>query len=154
MGLKFPKKRRTKDGKPVVHIPESDNQSFADDYLALFNIENIRIPDAVWSRLQMTDTVTKNLLAKGSRGNNGCAGIADNTNFIEISDSFSLALHLEQKSTAGKLSGRQKNKARSLPYRISRCPEDTIKEVQAFIKFAKVLEYLIKNKPEVFDIDI
>jgi len=155
MELKFPKKSKKKKvhKKGVMHIPESANQSYADDYLATLNIQNLRIPDELWSRLNWKDTVAKGMLANGSRRTNGARGLADNTNFIEICKYFSLTLHLEQKSTIGVMTGTQKDKAKVLPYRLARSPEDTTKIVQHYIKCARKLKQFLEDNPDFFEID-
>jgi len=136
--------RKKQVEKIKLKIPESCNQKFANEYLELKKIKNIRIPDSVWSSLHFKNQRIKMLLAKGET-NNGLAGIADNTCFIKISDKYSLALHLELKSTDGKLSGKaQKENAKELPYQIAKSPEDVIEIVDNFIKTAEDFKKMFK----------
>ena len=136
--------RKKQVEKIKLKIPESCNQKFANEYLELKKIKNIRIPDSVWSSLHFKNQRIKILLAKGET-NNGLAGIADNTCFIKISDKYSLALHLELKSTDGNLSGKaQKENAKELPYQIAKSPEDVIEIVDNFIKTAEDFKKMFK----------
>lgn len=155
MDLKFPKKSKKKKvpKKGKMHIPEKANQCYADDYLSTLNIPNLRIVDELWSRLSWKDTVAKGMLANGSRRNNGARGLADNTCFTEICSYFSLGLHLEQKSTTGLMTGAQKDKARVLPYRIAKTPEDTTRIVQHYVKCVRKLKKFLEENPDFFEID-
>lgn len=150
---KFAKKKKVK--RSVLHIPESANQKFANEYLLLKKIQNIRVSDSVWNTLQFKAPIVKMLLAKGDNGiqstadpdHNGLAGVADNTAFYPISDKFSLAIHLEHKSTTGKLSGAaQKAKADVLPYTITKTPEDIMGAVNELIEAGEELKEYFKNK--------
>ncbi len=147
--------KKTKVKKSVLHIPESSNQKFANEYLLLKKIQNIRVSDSVWNTLQFKAPIVKMLLAKGDNGiqstadpdHNGLAGVADNTTFYPISDKFSLAMHLEHKSTTGKLSGAaQKAKADVLPYTVTKTPEAIIEAVDELIEVGEELKEYFENK--------
>jgi len=123
-------------GKPQrAAMPEAALQSFVDDYLEANRIKFIRIPDQFWRFLYTT--ARPGILA-GFRKIFG--GQADNTAFIPISDKYSLALHLELKSTVGRLHGRQKIEAKKLPWQIARTPEDVMAIVQKFCEDADKLK--------------
>lgn len=143
--------KKTKIKKHTIHIKESANQKFVNDYLLLKKIQNIRVSDSVWKTLHFKNPKIKMLLAKGDNGandenHNGLKDVADNTCFIKISDKYSLALHGESKSTNGVLSGGQKKKARVLPYQIWRNPENVIDSIEDFIKTAELLKSFLAKK--------
>ena len=135
--------RKPKTAPPKRNIAEAPLQKFTDDYLSSLNLKYFRIPDGVWRWLHFN--AHGGILAwfRWCFG-----GMADNTIFIPIGE-YSLCLHLELKSTVGKLHGRQKAEAKALPWKIARTPEEVMEHVQKFIQIAAAQSKINKiNYPQ------
>lgn len=124
--MMFPNKKWSA-AKRVKSVPEASIQSFVDDYLSALQIENIRIPDALWRLIHATGN--PGVIAQLRKA---IGGISDNTCMIPISEDYSLCLHLELKSATGKLHGKQKINAKKLPWKIARSPEEAKKFIDEF----------------------
>ena len=132
---------RTKRKKPKVYIKESGLQLQCNDYLAIKRIKYFRIPDWLWKWLAKSMPEEILIQLRSMWG-----GLSDNTASIPISDKYSLTLHLELKSTKGKLHGKQKVMAKELPIQISRTPEESMKIIDSFIDEASWLKALLETK--------
>ncbi len=129
--LSYKKKRKC----PKVTIKESDLQKQCDDLLKNLRIKYLRIPDYVWKWLKQNAPVE--IITALSES---FAGMPDNVTLVKISDKYALAMGLEIKTEAGKLSGKQKKWIDREGGVVSRSTDDTIKEVDQFIKTAETIK--------------
>ena len=118
---------------------EAPLQAFADDYLAVLRIPNIRIPDGFWAWITYACNALK-AWGKLKEIRSRFGGIPDNTCFIPISDKYSLCLHLELKSKSGDLHGEQKTQAMILPWQIARTTDEIQELIDTFREDAKELK--------------
>ena len=143
--LSYKKKRK----RPKVTIKESALQKQCDDLLKALRIKYLRIPDYVWSWLKRKAPVE--IITALSEA---FAGMPDNITLTKISDRYALAMGLELKTEAGKLSGKQKKWIDRNGGVVSRSPDDTIKEVDEFIKVAEILKTLLVTHKDIINQEI
>ena len=149
MDQKFSKKKQLayknkKQPKPEGWDKENPVQKFAEHYLELKGIAYIRIPDELWMFLMSSWSKAPEWLKKLC--SKYLAGWSDLIPIIPITDKYGLVCLIECKSKKGKLHGKQKRMARELNYQIIRNDEQTIKEVNDFIKFSDDLKDKLKNE--------
>jgi len=124
--MMLPKKKWQKTPEYLA-VSEDALQEQANDLLAAYGIEYIRIPDGIWRWLQCNAPSHVQAFFKST-----FRGMADNVCMIPISDKYSLCLNLELKSAKGKLHGKQKEKNAALSWQVSRSVDDTVRIVAEF----------------------
>jgi len=137
--MMFPKKKWQKKTPEYLAVSEDAMQDQANDLLAAYGIEYIRIPDGIWRWLQLNAPAHVQAFFKST-----FRGMADNVCMIPISDKYSLCLCLELKSAKGKLHGKQKEKNAALAWQVSRSVDETIAIIDTFrsdaARFKKLAE--------------
>lgn len=140
--LKFAKETqvRKRSRRPKkAKVPESLIQRHTDDELAGRLIENLRIDDEFWIWARYQTPYWRRKLAGMFKS------LPDNTCWIPISDRYSLCLHLELKTTVGKLSQGQKKKRRVLPWVTARTMGESTEIIDKFVEDAKRIRGLIEG---------
>ena len=133
------KNRKTINSEPVKK--ESDLQLFVDKYLEMKMVDYIRIPDYLWWWLKTKCPMW--LLKLCSKH---LAGWCDNIPIIPITKECGLVCLIENKSSKGKLHGKQKKMANRLNYHVVRSENEAIETINKFIEDAESIKKILGEK--------
>ena len=128
------------EGKAEKGMTEAELQHFADKLIWGMGIQCIRMPDNAHKVIQRHGNQgVKNEVAKWLGGHADCNLVA------KLTDKYSLCCHIELKSELGQLHGKQKDRARELPFHICRSHDKVQEKVQEFLYDVKALRAALKG---------
>ena len=122
------KARNTKKTIVALQCTEAQLQVQCDDLLAALHIRYLRIPDWVWAWLKL-NAPPQIIKALSDR----FGGMPDNMLIKRIDGNYNLLMALELKKDTGRLRGKQNNWYNEIAVQISRSPDETIANVNAFL---------------------
>lgn len=139
-GFRFPKKKRIRVDPKQPETPEKTIQAMTDIILQTSGISYLRLPDHMFKSIYFNRAISPRLKAWILHE---LSGWADNIAFIPLNDKFCLACMIENKTASGRLHGKQKQRARELPYNIVRSDKEAKQIVRGFKAFAERVKQLI-----------
>ena len=122
------KARNTRKTISALQCTEEQIQKQCDDLLAAHHIRYLRIPDWIWTWLKLN---APSQIVKALSDRFG--GMPDNMLIKRIDDKYNLLMAQELKTATGRLHGKQKTWAKEIAVQISRSPDETIANVNAFL---------------------